>query len=67
MGQPAAVLANQSPAGAHPRSRLLATVLLLVAITFEGVNGELARLKLAESRWGAQLDTSQRLDAAPEQ
>lgn len=38
-------------------SRLLASVLFLVVITFDGVDGELARLKLAESRLGAQLDT----------
>ncbi len=38
-------------------SRLIASVILLVAITLDGVDGELARLKLAESRLGAQLDT----------
>jgi phosphatidylglycerophosphate synthase len=38
-------------------SRLLAAALLMVAITLDGVDGELARLKLAESRSGAQLDT----------
>lgn len=38
-------------------SRLTAAVLLMVAITLDGVDGELARLKLAESRSGAQLDT----------
>ena len=37
--------------------RLAAAVLLMVAITLDGVDGELARLKLAESRLGAQLDT----------
>jgi phosphatidylglycerophosphate synthase len=37
--------------------RLLAASLLLVAITLDGVDGELARLKLAESRLGAQLDS----------
>ncbi|MFZ2445260.1 MAG: CDP-alcohol phosphatidyltransferase family protein [Syntrophobacteraceae bacterium] len=38
-------------------TRLLASALLLIAITVDGVDGELARLKLAESRLGAQLDT----------
>jgi phosphatidylglycerophosphate synthase len=38
-------------------SRLTAASLLLVAITLDGVDGELARLKLAESRLGAQLDS----------
>jgi phosphatidylglycerophosphate synthase len=37
--------------------RVLAAVLFLVATTLDGVDGELARLKLAESRLGAQLDT----------
>ena len=37
--------------------RLAAAALLMVAITLDGVDGELARLKLAESRSGAQLDT----------
>jgi phosphatidylglycerophosphate synthase len=37
--------------------RLFAAVLLLVWITLDGVDGELARLKLAESRSGARLDT----------
>lgn len=37
--------------------RLLASALLMVAITLDGVDGELARLKLAESSSGAQLDT----------
>jgi phosphatidylglycerophosphate synthase len=38
-------------------SRLTASVLLLVAATLDGVDGELARLKFAESRSGARLDT----------
>jgi phosphatidylglycerophosphate synthase len=38
-------------------SRLPASVFFLVAITLDGVDGEVARLKLAESRSGAQLDT----------
>ena len=38
-------------------SRLLASVLFLIVITLDGVDGEVARLKLAESRLGAQLDT----------
>jgi phosphatidylglycerophosphate synthase len=37
--------------------RFAAAMLLMVAITLDGVDGELARLKLAESRSGAQLDT----------
>lgn len=37
--------------------RLAAAVLLLVATTVDGVDGELARLKLTESRLGAQLDS----------
>jgi phosphatidylglycerophosphate synthase len=37
--------------------RVLAAVLFLVATTLDGVDGELARLKMAESRLGAQLDT----------
>ncbi|HVO27038.1 MAG TPA: CDP-alcohol phosphatidyltransferase family protein [Candidatus Margulisiibacteriota bacterium] len=37
--------------------RVLAAVLFLVATTLDGVDGELARLKMAESRFGAQLDT----------
>jgi phosphatidylglycerophosphate synthase len=42
----------------HPGywTRLAAAVLLLVATTVDGVDGELARLKLAESRLGALLD-----------
>lgn len=38
-------------------TRLLGSILFLIAITLDGVDGELARLKLAESRLGAQLDT----------
>jgi phosphatidylglycerophosphate synthase len=38
-------------------SRLTGAMLLMVAIILDGVDGELARLKLAESRFGAQLDT----------
>ncbi len=38
-------------------SRLLAAALFLVWITLDGVDGELARLKLAQSRLGARLDT----------
>ena len=30
--------------------------MFLVSVTFDGVDGELARLKMAESRWGARLD-----------
>ena len=37
--------------------RLLGAVLFLVSTTLDGVDGELARLKLAESRLGAKLDT----------
>ncbi len=37
--------------------RLLAAALFLAWITLDGVDGELARLKLAESRSGARLDT----------
>ena len=36
--------------------RLLAALLFLVATTLDGVDGELARLKMAESRTGARLD-----------
>jgi phosphatidylglycerophosphate synthase len=44
---------------AQPRywPRLVAAVLLLVSTTIDGVDGELARLKLQESRLGARLDT----------
>ena len=37
--------------------RLLGAVLFLVSTTVDGVDGELARLKMAESRLGARLDT----------
>jgi phosphatidylglycerophosphate synthase len=37
--------------------RVLAAALFLVTTTLDGVDGELARLKMAESRLGAQLDT----------
>jgi phosphatidylglycerophosphate synthase len=37
--------------------RLLGAVLFLVSTTVDGVDGELARLKFAESRLGARLDT----------
>jgi len=37
--------------------RLLAAVLFLLCTTLDGVDGELARLKMADSRLGAQLDT----------
>ena len=37
--------------------RLLGSVIFLVSTTVDGVDGELARLTLAESRLGAQLDT----------
>src|SRR5215510_8297786 len=37
--------------------RVLAALLLLVSTTLDGVDGELARLTLAESRSGARLDT----------
>ena len=36
--------------------RLVAALLFLVSVTLDGVDGELARLKMAESRWGARLD-----------
>ena len=44
---------------AQPRygTRLVAAVLFLVSTTIDGVDGELARLKLQESRLGARLDT----------
>jgi len=38
-------------------SRLSAALLLLVSTTLDGVDGELARLRLTESRLGARLDT----------
>jgi len=37
--------------------RVLAAVLFLVSTTLDGVDGELARLRMTESRFGAQLDT----------
>lgn len=37
--------------------RLLGALLFLISTTLDGVDGELARLKLAESRLGAMLDT----------
>jgi phosphatidylglycerophosphate synthase len=37
--------------------RLLGALLFLFTTTLDGVDGELARLKMAESRLGAQLDT----------
>lgn len=36
--------------------RLAAALMFLVSVTLDGVDGELARLKMAESRWGARLD-----------
>ena len=36
--------------------RLIAAVMFLVSVTFDGVDGELARLKMTESRFGARLD-----------
>jgi phosphatidylglycerophosphate synthase len=36
--------------------RLIAALLFLVSVTFDGVDGELARLKMTESRFGARLD-----------
>lgn len=36
--------------------RVIAALLFLVSVTLDGVDGELARLKMAESRWGARLD-----------
>jgi phosphatidylglycerophosphate synthase len=43
---------------AHPGywARLLASLLFVVSITIDGVDGELARLKMAESAVGARLD-----------
>jgi phosphatidylglycerophosphate synthase len=38
-------------------TRLLAALIFLISTTIDGVDGELARLKLAESRLGARLDT----------
>jgi len=36
--------------------RLVAALMFLVSVTFDGVDGELARLKMTESRAGARLD-----------
>lgn len=36
--------------------RLVAALMFLVSVTFDGVDGELARLKMTESRFGARLD-----------
>jgi phosphatidylglycerophosphate synthase len=36
--------------------RLIAALMFLVSVTFDGVDGELARLKMTESRFGARLD-----------
>jgi phosphatidylglycerophosphate synthase len=36
--------------------RLIAAVMFLFSVTFDGVDGELARLKMSESRFGARLD-----------
>jgi len=36
--------------------RLIAAVMFLFSVTFDGVDGELARLKMTESRFGARLD-----------
>jgi phosphatidylglycerophosphate synthase len=37
-------------------ARLAAAILFLLSVTLDGVDGELARLKMAESRFGGQLD-----------
>jgi phosphatidylglycerophosphate synthase len=37
-------------------SRLLGTILFLLSVTLDGVDGELARLKMAETKFGGQLD-----------
>jgi phosphatidylglycerophosphate synthase len=36
--------------------RLIAALMFLVSVTLDGVDGELARLKMTESPWGARLD-----------
>jgi len=36
--------------------RLIAAFLFLASVTFDGVDGELARLRMTESVWGARLD-----------
>jgi phosphatidylglycerophosphate synthase len=38
--------------------RLIAALMFLVSVTFDGVDGELARLKMIESRFGARLDVT---------
>jgi phosphatidylglycerophosphate synthase len=38
------------------RARLLGAMLFLASITFDGVDGELARLRMVESKFGGQLD-----------
>jgi phosphatidylglycerophosphate synthase len=43
-----------SSAGYWPR--LIAALMFLASVTFDGVDGELARLKMTESPWGARLD-----------
>jgi len=37
-------------------TRLTAAILFLLSVTLDGVDGELARLKMAETKFGAQLD-----------
>jgi phosphatidylglycerophosphate synthase len=37
-------------------TRLAAAILFLLSVTLDGVDGELARLKMAESKFGGQLD-----------
>jgi len=36
--------------------RLLGSILFLAGVTIDGVDGELARLKMCETEWGGQLD-----------
>lgn len=38
------------------RTRLIGAILFLASITFDGVDGELARLRMVESKFGGQLD-----------
>ena len=38
--------------------RLIAALMFLASVTFDGVDGELARLKMTESRFGARLDVT---------
>jgi phosphatidylglycerophosphate synthase len=45
-----------SSAGYWPR--LIAALMFLISVTFDGVDGELARLKMTESRFGARLDVT---------